>query len=68
MPAESFDTTCFALLDDRDATRQHPASRLYQGFVREHGSTLQIHDRLVGIVELKTQPFGFAAVLTRRPS
>ncbi|MET0544239.1 MAG: bifunctional anthranilate synthase component I family protein/class IV aminotransferase [Variovorax sp.] len=39
MPAESFDTTCFALLDDRDATRQHPASRLYQGFVREHRCT-----------------------------
>ncbi|MES2991246.1 MAG: aminodeoxychorismate synthase component I [Pseudomonadota bacterium] len=27
---------CFALLDDRDATRTRPASRLYEGFEREH--------------------------------
>ncbi len=27
---------CFALLDDRAATRERPASRLYTGFVREH--------------------------------
>ncbi len=27
---------CFALLDDRDATRDRPTSRLYTGFVREH--------------------------------
>jgi para-aminobenzoate synthetase/4-amino-4-deoxychorismate lyase len=27
---------CFALLDDRDATRERPTSRLYTGFVREH--------------------------------
>ncbi|MDO9314663.1 MAG: bifunctional anthranilate synthase component I family protein/class IV aminotransferase [Burkholderiaceae bacterium] len=26
----------FALLDDRDATRERPTSRLYTGFVREH--------------------------------
>jgi para-aminobenzoate synthetase/4-amino-4-deoxychorismate lyase len=26
----------FALLDDRDATRARPTSRLYEGFVREH--------------------------------
>lgn len=26
----------FALLDDRDATRERPTSRLYSGFVREH--------------------------------
>ncbi|MDM0115993.1 aminodeoxychorismate synthase component I [Variovorax sp. J22R133] len=30
---------CFALLDDRDATREHPTSRLYQSFVREHRCT-----------------------------
>jgi para-aminobenzoate synthetase/4-amino-4-deoxychorismate lyase len=30
---------CFALLDDRDATRERPTSRLYTGFVREHRST-----------------------------
>ena len=29
---------CFALLDDRDATPERPASRLYTGFVREHRS------------------------------
>ena len=28
--------TCFALLDDRDATPARPSSRLYTGFVREH--------------------------------
>jgi para-aminobenzoate synthetase / 4-amino-4-deoxychorismate lyase len=27
---------CFALLDDRDASRDRPTSRLYTGFVREH--------------------------------
>ncbi len=27
---------CFALLDDRDATRERPTSRLYTGFVCEH--------------------------------
>jgi len=27
---------CFALLDDRAATRARPSSRLYEGFVREH--------------------------------
>ena len=27
---------CVALLDDRDATRARPSSRLYEGFVREH--------------------------------
>lgn len=27
---------CFALLDDRDATRARPSSRLYEGFEREH--------------------------------
>jgi len=26
----------FALLDDRDATRARPSSRLYEGFEREH--------------------------------
>jgi para-aminobenzoate synthetase/4-amino-4-deoxychorismate lyase len=30
---------CFALLDDREATRERPVSRLYTGFVREHRST-----------------------------
>ncbi|MBT9595480.1 MAG: aminodeoxychorismate synthase component I [Vitreoscilla sp.] len=30
---------CFALLDDRDATRERPASRLYTGFEREHRCT-----------------------------
>lgn len=30
---------CFALLDDRDATRDRPTSRLYTGFVREHTCT-----------------------------
>jgi para-aminobenzoate synthetase / 4-amino-4-deoxychorismate lyase len=30
---------CFALLDDRDATRERPTSRLYTGFVREHTCT-----------------------------
>lgn len=30
---------CFALLDDRDATREQPLSRLYTGFVREHRCT-----------------------------
>ncbi|MEJ8850637.1 chorismate-binding protein [Variovorax rhizosphaerae] len=40
MPIESrSETACFALLDDRSATRQHPTSRLYQGFVREHRCT-----------------------------
>jgi para-aminobenzoate synthetase/4-amino-4-deoxychorismate lyase len=29
-------TEVFALLDDRDATRERPTSRLYTGFVREH--------------------------------
>jgi para-aminobenzoate synthetase/4-amino-4-deoxychorismate lyase len=28
--------TCFALLDDCNATATHPTSRLYTGFVREH--------------------------------
>jgi para-aminobenzoate synthetase/4-amino-4-deoxychorismate lyase len=28
--------TCFALLDDRAATRARPSSRLYEGFEREH--------------------------------
>jgi para-aminobenzoate synthetase/4-amino-4-deoxychorismate lyase len=27
---------CYALLDDRAATRARPSSRLYEGFVREH--------------------------------
>ncbi|HSW08768.1 MAG TPA: hypothetical protein VLK61_29650, partial [Aquabacterium sp.] len=30
---------CYALLDDRAATRERPASRLYTGFVREHRCT-----------------------------
>lgn len=30
------DDDCFALLDDRAATRERPTSRLYTGFVREH--------------------------------
>ena len=29
----------FALLDDADATAEHPTSRLYRGFVREHRCT-----------------------------
>lgn len=29
----------FALLDDRDATRERPTSRLYEGWVREHRCT-----------------------------
>lgn len=32
-------TDCFALLDDRQATPELPASRLYQGFEREHRCT-----------------------------
>ncbi|MEJ8853631.1 bifunctional anthranilate synthase component I family protein/class IV aminotransferase [Variovorax robiniae] len=40
MPFESRSASpCFALLDDRAATREHPTSRLYQGFVREHRCT-----------------------------
>ena len=30
---------CFALLDDRAATRERPSSRLYTGFVRQHVCT-----------------------------
>ena len=30
------DMDSFALLDDRDATRARPSSRLYEGFEREH--------------------------------
>jgi len=37
--AERLGGSCFALLDDRDATRGLPLSRLYTGFVREHRST-----------------------------
>ncbi|HSV60603.1 MAG TPA: aminodeoxychorismate synthase component I [Variovorax sp.] len=32
-------TDCFALLDDRQASPERPASRLYQGFEREHRCT-----------------------------
>lgn len=41
-----------------------PAGPRTRGFVCEHRSTLQIHYGLISIVELKPQPFGFAAVLT----
>ena len=32
-------TECFALLDDSEASRERPTSRLYRGYVREHRCT-----------------------------